>query len=433
MKPVHASIRRTLVGLGLAIHAAIGWVYWDNWIRQPPARSETSVTAPGPQRVAAGAYLARVGNCLGCHTARGGQALAGGRGLFTPFGTVYSTNLTPEPDTGLGRWNADEFWTAMHLGRSRDGRLLAPAFPYNHTSLITRQDSDDLWAWLQAQPAVRLQNQPDELVWPVGTQPVLAVWRSLFFRPATYQSDRTRSETWNRGAYLVQGLGHCAACHGPRNALGAISGLANLSGSLIPGLHWYATNLHSDRESGLASTPLPDIVRLLRTGQGAGGSFNGPMREIVQHSLQFYRDEDLLAMATYLQSQARRDAPAAGPAAPGPVTPDVARQGREVYAEHCAQCHGERGEGFAGIYPPLAGNRAVLLDDPTNLIQIVLRGGYGAATEGHPRPFGMPPYMFTLSETEIAAVLTHLRTQWGHQAQAISPLQVHRVRSESRE
>ena len=404
------------------------WVIWDNWGHQAPPRTGPAVDLNDPARIAQGAYLARAGNCAACHTARGGVPLAGGRGIDTPFGTVYSSNLTPDDDTGLGRWSADAFWTALHLGRSPDGRLLTPAFPYNHTSVITREDSDALFAWLRQQPATRQTTPAHTLQWPLGTQPALAVWRSLFFRPTPFRADPQQSTEWNRGAYLVQGLGHCAACHSPRNALGASGPVDDLSGGRIPGLNWYATNLLSERESGLARTPIEDIVQLLRTGQGAGASTSGPMGEVVQHALQHLTEADLGAMATYLQARARQTPPDTAPAA-APPGAARARHGREVYEAQCAQCHGAQGEGAAGLYPPLAGNRAVLLDDPTNLVRMVLHGGYGPATEGRPRPFGMPPYVLTLSDEDIASVLTHLRSQWGHQAREVTALQVLQIRA----
>ena len=422
--------RRALaVGLS-ALLLTSAWVAWDNWGRQAPARTGPAVNLQDPARIAQGAYLARAGNCAACHTARGGVPLAGSRGIDTPFGTVYSSNLSPDAETGLGRWSADEFWTALHLGRSRDGRLLTPAFPYNHTSVITREDSDALFAWLLAQPATRQATPPHTLKWPLGTQPALAVWRSLFFQPAPFQPDPKQSAEWNRGAYLVQGLGHCAACHSPRNALGASGPVDDLSGGRIPGLNWYATNLLSERESGLARTPIEDIVQLLRTGQNAGASTSGPMGEVVQHALQHLSTEDLSAMATYLQARARQSPQDSAPAA-APPGAARARHGREVYEAQCAQCHGEQGQGAGGLYPPLAGNRAVLLDDPTNLVRMVLHGGFGPATSGRPRPFGMPPYVLSLSDEDIAAVLTHLRSQWGHQAGEVTPLQVLQIRSGS--
>jgi mono/diheme cytochrome c family protein len=348
---------------------------------------------------------------------------------------VYSSNLTPDPETGLGRWSAQDFWQAMHRGRSKDARLLAPAFPYNHTSVITRQDSDAIFAWLNTQAPV-VQAQPAHtLVWPVGTQPALAVWRSLFFEPSPFQADKTQTVEWNRGAYLVQGLGHCAACHSPRNALGASGPVSDLSGGLMPVVNWYAPDLTRDSESGMASTPLPEIVRLLRTGASDSAQTSGPMGEVVQHSLQHLKETDLQAMAVYLQSRAQSTPqPAAPKAEPARISLQVATLGSAVYERQCLQCHGEQGEGMKTAsgevaYPALAGNRAVLLKDPTNLVQLVLYGGYGPATEGHPRPFGMPPAVLELQDRDIAAVLTHLRTRWGNQTSEVTPLQVNRIRA----
>ena len=414
--------------LGLLVLLA-GGIAWDNWGRQAPARQGPTPDLASPALIAQGAYLARAGHCMACHTARGGAPLAGGRGIETPFGIVYSSNLTPEPETGLGGWQADTFWTALHLGRSRDGRLLNPAFPYSHTSVITREDSDALFAWLQQQDPVHQIRPPDTLPWPLGTQAALAVWRSLFFKPEPFTPSPAQTPQWNRGAYLVQGLGQCAACHSPRNALGANAGVNDLAGGLMPGGQWYAPSLDSDHESGLASTPLADIVRLLRSGQGAGASTSGPMGEVVQHGLQHLREDDLQAMAVYLQSRARQAArPAPSPAA-APTSSALARHGAELYRQHCASCHGAQGEGVPGLYPALAGNRAVPLPTAVNLVQMVLHGGYAPATAAHPRPFGMPPFVLQLSDTDIAAVLTHLRTQWGHHAGEITPLQVHRIRT----
>jgi mono/diheme cytochrome c family protein len=313
--------------------------------------------------------------------------------------------------------------------------LLAPAFPYNHTSVITRPDSDAIFAWLNTLPPV-VQAQPAHtLVWPVGTQPALAVWRSLFFEPSPFQADKSQTAEWNRGAYLVQGLGHCAACHSPRNALGASGPVRDLSGGLMPVVNWYAPDLTHDAESGLASTPLPEIVRLLRTGGSTTAQTSGPMGEVVQHSLQHLKEPDLQAMAIYLQSRAQSTPqPAPGKAPPPRISLQVATLGGKVYENQCLQCHGEQGEGVKTAsgevaYPALAGNRAVLLSDPTNLVQLVLYGGYGPATQGHPRPFGMPPAVLELQDRDIAAVLTHLRSHWGNRAGEVTPLQVNRIRA----
>ena len=411
-------------------------VVWDNWgDLLGPQAPNTAVTAPATEaEIEQGRYLALAGNCMACHTTRGGTPFAGGRRIDTPFGGVYSSNLTPDPETGLGRWTSQDFWQAMHWGRSKDGRLLAPAFPYNHTSVITRQDSDAILAWLRTLPPV-VQAQPaHNLVWPVGTQPALAVWRSLFFEPTPFQADKAQTAEWNRGAYLVQGLGHCAACHSPRNALGASGAVNDLSGGLMPVVNWYAPDLTRDTESGMASTPLAEIVRLLRTGASNTAQTSGPMGEVVQHSLQHLNETDLQAMAVYLQSRAQSSAQPTAKTQAARISLQVATQGAKVYENQCLQCHGEQGEGVKTAsgevaYPALAGNRAVLLNDPTNLVQLVLYGGYGPATQGHPRPFGMPPAVLELDDRDIAAVLTHLRTRWGNQASEVTPLQVNRIRA----
>ncbi|WP_396430943.1 c-type cytochrome [Limnohabitans sp.] len=422
--------------LSLGVLAAA--VVWDNWgdLVWPPKDAPALSGKATEAQIEQGRYLALAGNCMACHTSLGGPALAGGRRIDTPFGGVYSSNLTPDPQTGLGQWDAQDFWHALHLGRSKGGRLLTPAFPYNHTSVIPREDSDAIFAWLNTQAPI-VQAQPDHtLVWPVGTQPALAVWRSLYFAPSPFVVDTQQNAQWNRGAYLVQGLGHCAACHSPRNALGASGSVSDLSGGLMPVVNWYAPDLTRDAETGLASSPLPEIVRLLRTGTSASAQTSGPMGEVVQHSLQHLSPNDLQAMAVYLQSRAKNapDQAPQSPRQPARISLQVTKQGAKVYERHCLQCHGEKGEGINTAdgkvaYPSLAGNRAVLLNDPTNLVQVVLYGGYAPVTAGHPRPFGMPPAMLELDDRDISAVLTHLRTQWGNRASEVPPLQVNRIRA----
>lgn len=419
-----------LAGLTL-LATAIVWHNWGDWLTTPQTGHAAATT---PQALQRGEYLVRAGNCVACHTLRGGAVLAGGRAIDTPFGAVYSSNLTPDNATGLGRWNTQDFWNALHHGRSRGGRLLAPAFPYEHTSLLSREDTDAMFAWLHSQPAVQQPQPAPTLTWPLGTQPALAVWRTLFFAPQTFTPDPVQSAAWNRGAWLVQGLGHCAACHSPRNALGASGGVADLSGGLMPVVNWYAPSLLSERETGLASAPLADIVRLLQTGRNTQASVSGPMAEVVQHSLQHLSAEDLQATAMYLQSRARQAGADTQPPGPPPVRASVAEHGARVYERHCATCHGEQGQGVPGIYPALTGNRAVRLADPTNLVQSVLYGGYAPVTAGHPRPFGMPPFVLELEDRDIAAVLTHLRMALqadGDKAGEVTPLQVNRIRADT--
>ena len=410
-----------LLALGAAVVAL-------NRLDEAPAAATAAPPAATADLVARGAYLARAGNCAGCHTDRGGAAYAGGRGIATPFGVVYASNLTPDAATGLGAWTAADFWRALHNGRGRDGRLLYPAFPYPNYTLVTREDSDALWAYLRSLPAVAQQNRPHALSFPYGTQAALAVWRALYFRPARFEPDATRPAAWNRGAYLVQGLGHCNACHASRNALGATGGPLDLGGGLIPVQNWYAPSLTSVHEAGVADWPTPEVVRLLQTGVAATASVLGPMAEVVAGSTQHLDTADLQAMASYLA--ALRPAAPPEPAASQAVDARLLDHGAAVYDRHCVQCHGEQGEGVAGAYPRLAGNRAVTMDSPANLVHVVLEGGFPPATAGNPRPFGMPPLATTLDDGDIAAVLTFIRRAWGNEAAPVSAYEVARYRGQ---
>ncbi|CAD5365994.1 Putative diheme cytochrome c-553 [Rubrivivax sp. A210] len=378
--------------------------------------------ATDPATVAHGAYLALLGNCAGCHTARSGAAYAGARAIVTPFGTVYSGNLTPDDATGLGRWSADDFWQALHLGRSRDGRLLLPAFPFTSTTRISRADSDALWAYLKSLPAVAQAQRPHELRFPYGSAWAQRAWRWLFFRPAVHVDDPARPAAWNRGAYLVQGLGHCGACHAPRNALGGSGD--GLGGGTLPGQPWYAPSLHPAQPGADEARRL---VELLKTGQTDQGSALGPMAEVVVRSTQHWRDADLEAVAVYLQSlppQATTQ-----PAADEPTDPATAAalvRGARLYDDRCADCHGTQGEGVAGIYPPLAANPTVLQTGVANLVQVLLHGGFAPATAAQPRPYSMPPQF--MGDAEMADVLSHIRRSWGNRAGAVSTLDVMQAR-----
>jgi mono/diheme cytochrome c family protein len=385
---------------------------------------------PDAQLIDRGAYLARAGNCAGCHTRRGAPVPSGGRAIETPFGTVFSSNLTPDPQTGIGNWSAAHFWRAMHHGRSRDGRLLLPVFPYTSYTQITREDSDALFAYFRSLPATTQANRAHELRWPYDSQWALAVWRTLYFRPGSFEAQPDRGAEWNRGAYLVRGLGHCNACHSTRNALGASTDRSELTGGPVPMQGWYAPSLVRASEAGVAQWGVADVVQLLQTGVSARGSALGPMAEVVLHSTQHLAGADLRAMAVYLQALpvVAGDGVVSVPGTP----PRVTDAGAKLYERHCAECHGDKGEGVALAYPPLAGNRAVRMADVTNLVQIVLRGGFAPATVGNPRPFGMPPFQMVLSDGDVAEVITHIRSAWDNQAGEVTGFDVARHRAGSR-
>jgi mono/diheme cytochrome c family protein len=417
--------RRLIAALSAGVLALVLVAAWFEW--HPAAPASTSTAAPlDAQQVQRGAYLALAGNCAGCHTARGGPPYAGGRGIETPFGTVIASNLTPDDETGLGRWSAEDFRRALHHGHSRDGRLLYPAFPYVNFTLITVADADAIHAYLRSLPPVRRAEAPHRLRFPFNLQLSLALWRALYFRPSTFEPEETRSTAWNRGSYLVRGLGHCSACHGQRNRLGATGGDADFNGGMVPGLKWYAPSLLSTDEAGMAGWPQHDVIALLQQGIAPRATVMGPMAEVVLRSTQHLSAADQDAMATFLRALPMDNAEPP-PAVPAPV-PWAAQDSARLYARHCADCHGDSGQGVPGRYAALAGNRAIVMASPTNIIQVILHGGFAPATAGHPRPFGMPPFAQLLSDEEVAMVATHLRQSWGHSAAPVSALDVLRAR-----
>lgn len=418
-------MRAALAVLAVALLGAAG-VRWLNERDEDPIVPSPAGTGASAAQAARGAYLARAGNCMGCHTLPGGEAYAGGRGVPTPFGTIYASNLTPDPASGIGAWSPSEFWRALHNGRSRDGHLLYPAFPYPNYTRISRDDSDALFAFLRSQAPSARPNTPNSLRFPFDQQAALAVWRALYFRPAREQTDPQRSAEWNRGAYLVEGLGHCNACHASRNALGASASTLDLAGGLIPVQNWYAPSLTAPTEASVAAWDTAQVVELLRSGVSARGAVMGPMGEVVGGSTQYLSDPDLHAMATYLQ--ALPQTPAEFPARPPGPEPDALSPGGKLYRQHCIDCHGERGEGAPGIYPALAGSRAVTLHTPANLVHMVLEGGFPPATHANPRPFGMPPFATVLSDVEVADLLSYVRGSWGNRAAPVTALQVSQFR-----
>jgi len=416
---------RAAIALVVLLLAGAALVAWLNVCGEEPLAGTADSFVATPEQVARGAYLARAGNCAACHTDRGGAAFAGGKGIATPFGTVYASNLTPDAKTGIGTWSAAQFWRALHNGRSADGRLLYPAFPYPNFTEITRVDSDALFAWLRSQVPVAQINRPHALRFPYSLQASLAVWRALFFSPGVYQPVVERSVQWNRGAYLVRSLGHCAACHSPRNAFGATRDSLELSGGLIPLQNWYAPSLASSAEAGVADWSSQDVAALLKTGLAPRGAALGPMAEVVFRSTQYLNDGDIAAMTEFLKSL-----PQTPPHAVriDPLDANVRAHGEALYKDHCAACHGIDGAGGAGangvVYVPLAGNRKVLLETPANLIHIVVNGGFPPTTAGDPRPYGMPPFGPSLKDEEIALLASYVRSAWGNAAPAVSALDV---------
>ena len=372
-----------------------------------------------------GRYLARAADCQACHTQRGGAPYAGGRAMPSPFGTFYTPNLTPDAETGLGRWTAEDFARALRHGRAPDGSAYYPSFPYTSYTRMRREDIDALYAYLRTQAPVAAPNRPHELAFPYNIRALLPLWQWWFLEPGEQPSEQDDAEL-ARGEYLVEALGHCDGCHQRRSAWGL--GAADESGAGAQLLGWYAPSLRAPEGAGVQDWPLDEIVALLGGGRSRHAVTLGPMAEIVFESLQYLSDADLKAMARYLKALSPE------PAETSTVRVRLAEaaqrrlreEGREIYAGHCADCHGAEGEGDAHALA-LAGNRSVLQEDPSSLIRVLLYGGFGPSTARQPQPYGMPPFAQLLNQREQAAVLTYLRQSWGNQASAVAPLEIEKL------
>jgi mono/diheme cytochrome c family protein len=380
--------------------------------------------------IAKGKYLAQAGDCVACHTSPGGKLFAGGRAMPTPFGTLFTSNITPDTETGIGKWTADQFYSMMHIGRMPDGGLLYPAMPFASYTKVTQQDSDAIFAFLRSVPAVNQKNRPHDLSFPYSNRSLIIGWRTLFFTEGEYKPDPTKSEEWNRGAYLVQGLGHCSMCHTAINALGGSSESRAFEGGLIPMQNWYAPSLTSNKEGGLGDWSIEDISDLLRTGVSKRGAVYGPMAEVTYNSLQYLTEADTRAMAVYLKSLADRSAPDRSPPSTTAAESSLLlRLGQTIYADKCASCHGTEGEGKPPHYPPLAGNQSIEMASAVNPIRMVLNGGYPPGSAANPMPHGMPPFAQSLSDDEVAAVVTYIRVSWGNRGAAVSAKEANELRS----
>lgn len=395
-----------------------------------------------------GAYLAKAADCAGCHTAapsgnppQPAPPFAGGLAVNSPFGVIWSSNITPDPSAGIGRYSYDDFVRAVRDGVAPGGKRLYPAMPYPSFAKISDDDMQALYAYfMQGVKPVSKPASSTHLPFPFNQRWALALWSEFFAPHERFKPNEARGAQWNRGAYLVQALGHCGACHTPRGLGYNERGYDEtaplyLTGGTVD--HWFAPNLTGDPGSGLGQLSEADIAAFLRHGHGAGITAFGSMVEVVENSGQYLSDADLQAIGVYLKTLVPRERSglAGSDAAKRQSTVDILRTGAValpgagVYRGLCARCHRDDGLGAPGKYPRLAGNPAVLAADTTSLVRLLIEGGRTAETNGGPHPQRMPSFANQLTDTEIARVLTFVRGAWGNQAQPVTTRDVTAVRT----
>lgn len=384
-----------------------------------------------------GEYLARAADCVSCHSIPGGKAFAGGLKMGTPLGAIYSTNITPEPETGIGSYTLADFERAVRQGMAKDGRHLYPAMPYPSYSKLSDADVAALYRFFMKQvPPVHQANLQSEIPALLSFRWPLAIWNYFFAPGSSYVAKPGHDATWNRGAYLVQGPGHCGACHTPRGIGIQEKSLDDSNTNYLAGAEldaWYAPSLRGDMRSGLGTWSKEDTVEFLKQGHNRIGTAFGSMTEAVNNSTSYLSDSDINAIATYLKSL-----PATSPQQAvaynnattvalrdGPTT----QPGGAVYAGACASCHGFDGKGFTPYMPALVGNPVVLDLDPSSLINLMLNGSVPLVARGTPDAYRMPQFRQQLSDHDIADVLSFIRNGWGNNgATAVTAAQVAKLR-----
>jgi mono/diheme cytochrome c family protein len=392
------------------------------------SRAQNKVgTSLDPQnfgQIERGRYLAIAGDCTSCHSVPGsGQPFAGGRSIETPFGIVVGANITPDSETGIGAWSDESFVRALREGKGHDGELLYPAMPYPNYTKLSESDALAIRAYLNTVRPVRNAVVSNKLPFPLDIREGMAAWNALYFTSGEFKPDSTKTAEWNRGAYLVEGLGHCGACHTPKSALGGDDRAHTFQGYALQG--WFAPNITNDNERGLGGWSVADIVAYLKNGHNSTSASTGIMAEEITLSSSHMTDADLTAIATYLKALPGQTASL--PAGISASDPKMVA-GEAIYADECSACHGLDGKGVPYLFPSLAGSPNVRSADPASLIRVVIEGARSVATAGEPTGPGMPSFAWKLSDDQAAAVLTYIRNSWGASAPIVEASQIAQAR-----
>jgi len=396
--------------------------------------------AASQEEMSKGEYLARMGNCAACHTIANGEPFAGGLKMNVPMvGAIYTTNITPDPETGIGNYTFEEFDAAMRRGVAKDGHRLYPAMPYPSYAKMTEADMRAMFDFFmnEVQP-VKMANRENEVSGLLSSRSLLAIWNLFFLDDDPYEPIADKSDSWNRGAYLTQGLGHCGACHTPRGWLFQEKGMDEDDSDFLAGAaldHWSAPSLNGDINSGLGRMSDQDVVDFLKTGKNKFGTAFGTMVEVVNNSTQYLTDDDAKAMAEYLKSLPPSKEKRAKPyeydegAATRLANLQLDERGAQPYYEFCMSCHGHDGGGFGLSIPSLAGNPVVLDPRPESLINLTLNGSLRIVAQGHIETFDMPSFHILMSDEKIADVVTFMRRSWGNGASEVTTKDVATIRA----
>ncbi|HEY5759918.1 MAG TPA: cytochrome c [Steroidobacter sp.] len=414
--------------LGLVVLTA---VFVDRSPRADDSSQGSAATDAPDAQVERGRYVALAANCASCHTRPGGAPYAGGVAFDAPVGKIYSSNITSSIDRGIGKWTADDLRRALHEGVAAGGYRLFPAFPYTSFTQMTDEDVAALYAYLRTVKADEYQPPDNDFVFKQRW--AMMLWNALFFEPARYQPDSKQTPEWNRGAYLVGALGHCGACHTPRNRFLAEESAKAYHGSTLREYvtadkvrDWAAVNLTSSAD-GLKTWSVEDLTKYLHTGFSLRGGAWGPMNEVVSNSTSKLTLEDARAMATYIKSLPAKTLPEGEETRPS-VTAEQASLGQSIYEDRCEKCHGASGRGGMFSGPPLAGSPTVQSADPDSLINAVLYGAIPAEGMKLGAWETMKPYADVLSDTDIANVANYVRGSWGNAAPPVDAARVAKQR-----
>ena len=414
----------TALGALVLLVLVVGGVYLIGFDRTTPMDpAMIRADAQDFAEIERGRYLTAAADCAACHDAPAGAPFSGGRPIETPFGVIVAPNLTPDAETGIGGWSDADFDAAVRAGKRRDGTLLYPAMPFPYYAKMSRADVHAIRSYLNTVAPVRHAVVANQLPFPFNIRTSMLVWDALYFEGGEFKADSAKSAAWNRGAYLVEGPGHCGACHTPKTLLGGDETSQALQGYAIQG--WFAPNITNEERRGLGGWSVDDIVAYLRSGHNRIAAATGPMAEEVALSSSRMTEADLDGIATYLKNEPTRT----DSVSPLSSTDPRMTAGAAIYRDACSGCHAIDGKGVPELFPALANSSAVRSDDPASLVRVILRGARSVATKDEPTAPAMPAFGWQLDDDQVAAVVTYIRNSWGSAAPAVSGDAVRKTRA----